>query len=292
MKNHNRALRNIRSPFIIADENGRILFSSPPSTDGSENFFTDGMISSSDRSFTLERLSARSFSELIGLKSARDGKLMLISPGIFPYARIISVVMTDINYDEALPVLSHSFSNVVTLHSFGTLTKNSEAIYRLIVDAVRIANLFSVPFSFISETYSDIFGDIERMSFLCGCTCSLSSDIPIKFKAENFDDGLFKVFLIVVFGEASRLSPERHCSIDLNLENGKVKIKASFSTDCEKPRDILRQNALFNYLHLLCDRNNIPFSAIACAGFRFEIIPKRPEVSLLGIKAPPAELEY
>ncbi|MEE0970607.1 MAG: hypothetical protein U0M06_14665, partial [Clostridia bacterium] len=142
-----------------------------------------------------------------------------------------------------------------------------------------------------AENTAERIGEtINIWSRLVGCGCSSNimhiSSLPL----ENFDFGIFTLFLFTVFSYSFDIAPDRSCNISIFSEAAIQYGDIKFRADIEIPKDLsnkditLMSSKLHTYLRRICAINNIPLSFIADICVSIEIIPVRPEVSLLGLK--------
>ncbi|MEE0969833.1 MAG: hypothetical protein U0M06_10725, partial [Clostridia bacterium] len=97
-----------RYPFIIADEEGKVLLSAPENAFREENIFSPDNIDRADILFIGECIRTFVLDSPIAVQSG-DGKLWIVSLAAFPSARVFYVIVTDLEYDKAVPIIEQSF---------------------------------------------------------------------------------------------------------------------------------------------------------------------------------------
>lgn len=287
-----------RYPFVLADESGKILLESPNGICHGGNIFSKVNISGEDADFIGKQLLGGSYHRAIALKNAESGKLWLFSNELFPSTRIFAAIITDIDFDMALPIIENSFRSIaVNSPEKGRIMRKHEKLYPEISDAVCA---FNAAFSKIENGrgFSEVMLErIKAVSVLSGCVpeieeLKLSQPIP-----DNFDGGLFTLFLFVSLFSASMLSNDRKGRITVLGGLSSVTARVSFKQNNGnkmKNWDVMqtekRIKKILEYMRSVCEKNNIPFSIISDENCAFEIKPLRPEVSYLGLKHPKATL--
>ncbi len=283
-----------RYKLIITDENGRVLFQNHHTSSFKDGIFSKRCLSFSDISSLKKYWSSGNYRKAVAVREADGGKLWLLTGALFPSTRVFSGIITDIDFETAAPLIKESFKSIEIFGEInGKITRRHEKIYEELAGAVCVANeLFSCD-TFVSDFQRFV---TERIKDIAHFACSNAEINEIKMCSEapeNFDVGLFTLFLLLSLGASSVFSAKRKAVCRVSCELSSVSVEIAFDlagfdrihfSDLSTDRKAFE--AAFSYLRSICEQNNIPFGIEIGQECRIRINPLRAEVSLMGLKHP------
>ena len=282
-----------RYPFVIADDAGSILFSSPPSLNIGDNIFSYDNLSAADIKLAKKRIFSGRYDNSILLRNKRDGKAVIISPCLFPSTRTLAVLYTDIDYGIAADLCNLHFPEVaVNERNNIKETIRHERVYPVLSNVIFSSRImFNANYN---AEYEDDFGmylrdKIKEIAHLTYCSFDLIFEDELSpDMIESFDGGIFSFYMLLMLSVASELSPERKADIRLSRRQNDLKVKIYIDAPHDK-KYIEGFEYRFKYalykLDEVCYRINIPSYFIRNGVFETGIIPSRPDFSKAELKA-------
>ncbi len=289
-----------RYPFVIADEYGYVLLASPYGVCLGEKLLTSENLSRNDIVLVQKMIFEETFHRKIAVRNIKNGKTIIISLAMFPSTRTIAAIYTDIDFKLTSEICGAAFTDVAMSElPAQKMTRRHEKLYPVLSDVLYAANeMFSIIVGDKDSFRDRLFERIHLLGTLAGCKTEIDcSDIRLYF-SENFDGGLFSLFLLTVLTAASAMSDERCARIYLSESTVGIKVRIEFRMPMKRRVNKAELKILdkgFNlarsHLRSVCERLNIPFSFVEDGGISATIIPIRPEVSEIGLKNPVIRLQ-
>lgn len=288
-----------RSPFVLTDDAGYILFSSLPLgfTNG-ENIFSSENFSTSDAGLAQKRIKEYSFGNLILLRNKKDGNAVFLVPFLFPSCRTLVFLFTDISYGISAELCSVHYGDIALARRKDCkLSRKHEAVYPLLAEVIYSLKIMFLPSADGSSDFGAFLADkIKHLSLLTCCSTEITfSGDYISSPSENFDGAIFSLYMLIMLSAASEFSQLRHADISLTFGEENIGVDISFDIP-ETAESInafeLRFKNAVRKLDEVCERLNLPTYFITDGKFRSGIIPTRIEASLMGLKAGEGQLKY
>lgn len=291
---------NIRYPFVIADDAGNVLVSSPYEICPNQNIFDPKNLSDIDVRFIQNAIERGLFWRKIIARNSKNGKAIIIVLNMFPSVRAIAAIYTDVDYKAAAALCGETFEDVVCsgVHCDGKMRK-LEMAYSALSKAFSFVDTI-----FVSGNYDDsenyllyLSKIIDAARFITGCDAELENLPLSKALNCNFDYPLFSLFLLSVLTFAFEVSDERRATIGVSFKDGRPEVTVSFCAPSkrnlkEQEKEMLRRRfyPIFEYIDSVCARINSPFYLIKEEIYSASIMPIRLDYSKIGLKTDPFDI--
>ncbi len=280
----------VRYPLVATDEAGYVLFSYPEVLEKDECYFAPSNFSSEEISFLHKRIKEHGFGNLILLKERKNGKAVFVSPYLFPTARALVAIASDIDFDIAAAICSFSHKDIVISERYeDKLGKRHEKVYENICNIIYALKNSAGVYSHEKDFHEHLSAMVNAVSYMTFCRAKVNFEPAYSMPCpDNFDSAFLGFYLIIMMSAASFASSERSAIIDLSMRADSLCVKLSFSAIMDKAvlTDFEEKfSSAVSMLDSLCAKNNLPMYFYRDGVFRSGIIPCRIENSLLGLKA-------
>lgn len=281
---------DIRYPFVITDDAGYEVLSYPSLKENNECFFSGDNFSPEELSFLYRRIRECRFGNLIVLKESKNGNAVFVSPFSFASTRTLIAVISDINYDIVASICTFSFSDVIlNKKSEVSPKKEYEKSYDDVSNILYYLNQATDYYSYVGDFCKYLESMVEAISHMTFCKVTVNFESRYLMRCfENFDSGIFALYLFVMMSIASFASPNRNAELNFCVKDDLLLVSFSFPAFMDKAFfDGLEKrfsNAVAK-LDSICAENNLPVYFYRDGVFKSGIIPCRIENDCIGLKA-------